>query len=324
LLLVASALGIAFFRKRRITLETPEKMETSAYRLALLPIVAFAIGAATPMYADTIVEGQVGQNLGGSGSNLYSSGAQNGSAVSDIINWNFTCSTCVGYGISANGAAKVIDGSLGASSSVTVTGSPGAPLYGTAASDAVFTDMLTITGGTIGTSGVLELTYALDGVISNTGTGLNSSSASLYMTAATTFQYDNEGIESGGYVEIYDNGTKSDTVTFYIPFTYGTAFGTELDLDAGALFVPVDSTPYTATVNYYNTAALSSALVFGGTPSNPGAENYAANIGSTSGLGYGPNGISATPELGTLFLVASALGIGFFLKQRVGRATCTC
>lgn len=268
------------------------------------------------MYAGTIVEGQVGQNLAGVGSNLYSSGLQNGSAVSDIINWSFTCSTCSGYGISANGAATVNNGSLGASSSITVTGTPGGPLYGTADSGAIFTDMLTITGGVTGTSGVLELTYGLDGVISNTGTGLNSSSAYLYMPAAATSQYNNGGMNSGGYVEIDGNGTYNDTVIYYIPFTYGTALPTELILDASALFVPVDSTSYTATVNYYNTASLTSALVFGGTPSDLGAENYAAEIGSDSGLNYGPNGISAIPEPGTLFLIATGLGALAFGKRR--------
>jgi len=299
-----------------MTQEKPMKVLTRS--LVALPLLAIALGAGAPMYADTTVEGQVGQNLGGSPSTLYSTGAQNGSAVSDNLpSWSFTCpsSTCSGYGISANGAATVNDGSLGASSSVTVTGTPGAPLYGTASTTAVFTDMLTITGGT--GSGVLELTYALDGVISNTGTGFNSSSAYLYMPAASTFQYDNEGIASGGYVEIDGNGTYNDTVTYYIPFTYGTALSTELDLNANALFAPGDSTSYTATVNYYNTAALTSALVSGGTPSDPGAENNAADIGSASGLNYGPNGISAAvPEPSAWFLLASAMGVLALAKRR--------
>jgi len=277
--------------------------------------VAFGMllaGAGGSMYADIITEGQVGQNLGGSPSNLLTTG---------LPSWSFTCSTCTGYGISANGAAKVTDGSLGASSSVTVTGTPGADLLVIASSDALFSDTLTITGGT--GDGVLELTYALDGFISNTGTGPNSSSASLNMTTAgTNFQYDNEGIGSGGYVEIDGNGTYNDTLTYYIPFTYGSALPTELDLDASSLFVhssvfgPGDSTPYTASVNYYNTAALTSALVFDGTPSAPGAENNAAVIGSASGLGYGPNGISAAPEPGTWLMVASAMGVLAFGKRR--------
>ncbi len=275
----------------------------------------FLIGAGGSMYADMITVGQVGQNFGGSASNLL---------TTSLPSWSFTCSTCTGYAISANGAATATDGLLGASSSVTVTGTPGADLLVTASSDALFSDMLTITGGT--GSGVLELTYALDGFISNTGTGPNSSSASLYMsTAGTDSQYDNEGISSGGYVEIDGNGTYSDTVTYYIPFTYGSALATELDLDASSLYVHEsafgsgNSTPFTATVNYYNTAALTSALVFNGTPSAPGAENNAAIIGAASGLGYGPNGISAAPEPGTWLMAASAMGVLGLATWRNGR-----
>jgi len=194
-------------------------------------------------------------------------------------------------------------------------GTPGASLIATALSSAVFGDTLTITAGT--GSGVLELTYALDGVISNTGTGFNSSSADIFMNAATYYQYDNEGMVSGNYVEIDGNGTYNDTVTLYVPFTYGTAFATGIELDAQPLFEGgPDSIPYTAAVNYYNTAALTSALVFGGTPSDPGAENNAAVIGAASGLNYGPNGISAAPEPDTWLLVASAMGVLALAKRR--------
>lgn len=264
----------------------------------------FLFGAGAPMYAD-ILEGQVGQNLGGVGSNLL---------TTNLPSWTFTCSTCVGYGISATGAETVTGGSLGTSASITVTGTPGASLFGITSNDALFTDTLTITDG-VG-SGVLELTYALDGVISNTGSGLNSSNASLNMTpAGTYFQLDSEGIMPGGYVEIDGNGTYNDTVTYYIPFTYGTALPTELDLNASAEFNG-DSTPYTATVNYFNTAAPISALVFGGTPSDPGAENTAAVIGSASGLTYGPNGISGVPEPSSWFLLACAIGFLALAKRR--------
>jgi hypothetical protein len=276
----------------------------------------FLFGAGAPIYAGTIDEFQVGQTLGGTGSNLYTN-VQDGSAVSDTVNWSFTCSTCSGYGISANGAATVNGGSLGASASVTVTGTPGGTLVATAASDADFTDMLTTTGGLTGTSAVLELTYGLDGVISNTGTDQILSYAYLNLNgpAGTMVQYDGGALASGGYVEIDGNGTYTDTVTFYIPITYGTALPTDVSLWAEA--IPYgESTSDTATVNYYNTAALTSALVFGGTPSDPGTENNAAVIGAASGLNYGPNGISAAPEPGTWLLVASAMGVLALAKRR--------
>jgi hypothetical protein len=290
-------------------------MKVLTRSLVALPLLAIALGADAPMYAGTIVEGQVGANLASVVSHLYDTGAQVGSAVSDNLpSWSFTCSTCVGYGISGNGAATVNNGSVGASAYLTVTGTPGAPSYVLADSSAVFTDMLTITNGPIGTSGVLELTYALDGVISHTGTGPVSSSVNLY-TLATSYNFDNTGIQSIGNVVIGNDGTYNDTVTYYYPFTYGTAFATELYLDAGAQLVPGDSTPYSATVNYYNTAALNSALVFGGTISGLGAENNAANIGSASGLNYGPNGNSAVPEPSTWLLVASAMGVLALAKR---------
>lgn len=276
------------------------------------------------MYADTTVGAQVGQNIAGVGSNLYTN-IQTGSAVSDNLpSWSYTCptSTCVGYGVSASGAITVNNGLLGASSSITMTGSPATPFFGIADSSADYTDTLTITGGT--GSGVLGLTYALDGVISSTGTGNNNSSITFYSNAATTSNYDNEGIQSGSYIQLPAtlpvNGTYKDTVTFYIPFTYGTALAIDLNLDASAV-VDGDLTPYTATVNYYNTAALTSALVFSGTPSDPVTQNSAADIVSASGLNYGPNGISvvSTPEPGTMsltFLGVGLLGLIVVMRKR--------
>ncbi|MFI4965148.1 MAG: PEPxxWA-CTERM sorting domain-containing protein [Caulobacterales bacterium] len=273
--------------------------------LVAAPLLAIALGAAVPTYASTIVEGQVGQNLSGVVSHSFSTGPQTTSGASDNLNWNFTCSTCSGYGLSASGAAKVVNGALGASSTMTVTGTPGGALLATASSDAVFGDMLTITGGTAGTSGVLQLTYSLDGVISSSGTGLNSSSAFLFLDAASSYQYDNQGVSSGGFVEIDNNGTRNDTVTFYVPFTYATAISTDLNLDASSVFVAADSTPYTASVNYYNTAALTSALVF----DTAGAQNTAAQIGSADGLSYGPNGIAAAvPEPSSWALLIVGFG----------------
>lgn len=293
--------------------------------LVALALLAIALGAGAPMYADFLgaatVEGDLGQNLDttspAGGMTLYNTGAQSGTPVSDIISWSFTCppSTCSGYGISGSGAANVINGSEGASSSVTVTGSTGAHFLSAADTTADYVDLLTITGGT--GSGVLELQYGLDGSISQTGTGPNALSfATLANPFAYDYQLDSDGITSGSEADFFGNGTYNDTVTFYIPFTYGTAFGTELTLDAFAGFGSGDLTPLTANVNYYNTAALNSALVFAGTPSDPGAENAAAVIDSASGLGYGPNGISAVPEPATWFLLASAMGVLALAKRR--------
>jgi hypothetical protein len=70
-------------------------------------------------------------------------------------------------------------------------------------------------------------------------------------------------------------------------------------------------------VDYFNTATLDSAVVFAGAPLDLGAQNTDAVIASTSGLNYGPDGItSAAPEPGTWVLVASAMAALAFLKRR--------
>ena len=117
------------------------------------------------------------------------------------------------------------------------------------------------------------------------------------------------------------NGPQNYPLIFYVPFTYGTAFSIEPQLYTNAIFeASFDTTPDTATVNFYNTATLDSALVYAGTLSSLGAQNNTANISSTSGLDYGPNGISsAAPEPGTSLLVASAIGLLAFLNPRRNR-----
>jgi hypothetical protein len=293
------------------------------------PLLVIALGAGAPMYAGTAVsvatvEGHLGQNLdvtSQAGTTLFDTGAQTGSPVSTTLpTWSFTCTTCSGYGITGSGAAKVINGSLGANSTVTVTGSPGPNFLSAADNDADYIDTLTITGGT--GNGVLALQYELDGSLSHTGTGPSVTSfLALADPFATNYQLGSGAVNGGSEADFFGDVATSGTVTFYVPFTYGTAFTNELNLDAFAAFASGDSTPFTATVDFYNTAALHSALVFAGTPLSLGAENTAADIGSTSGISYGPNGSSATPEPGTLFLLASAMGVlGWVKRGRVFRA----
>jgi len=88
-------------------------MKVLTRSLVALPLLAIAIGAGAPMYAGTIVEGQVSQGPSGSvSSRIYNRGAQSGSPVSDTLTYNITCSTCIGYAMTASGAATVNDGSL--------------------------------------------------------------------------------------------------------------------------------------------------------------------------------------------------------------------
>jgi hypothetical protein len=290
----------------------------SGLKLALTVILG-----TIPMYADAFVQGNIFQNPDTTdftqGHTIFNSPVNTGSPVSDLVNWTFTCSTCSGYGLSGSGAAKVVNGSLGAVSSVTVTGSPtGAHYLGEANSYAQYNDALTITGGT--GSGVLELQYSLDGSSSSIGTGFNLSSSYLAVFGAfgggAYFQINNGALTNGQEADFSGSGTYADTVIFYLPFTYGTPFAYDPILRSTANFYKdYDSTPYTATWDFYNTATVTAALVLDGTANNPG-NPVAAQISSASGLGYGAAGISSTPEPGTWLLVGSAIGALLLLRRR--------
>lgn len=283
-------------------------------------LLAIFVGSSAPMYANPVLsqatlEGAVGQNLdttSQAGTSLFDTGVQTGSPVSTILPpWTFTCSTCTGYTITASGDAKVVNGSLGAESSVTVTGTVG-PHFSAAADDtADYFDTLTITGGT-GT-GVLVLQYTLDGSTTETGTGPNPSFLSLTNLFATDFQVGSGTVTSGTEADFFGLNATSTTVTFYLPFTYGSALATELTLDAFADFAPSAGT---TTVDFFNTASLDSALVFAGTPTSLGAQNTSANINSASGISFGA---AAVPEPGSWLLVGSAMAVLGLLRRRVPR-----
>jgi hypothetical protein len=269
---------------------------------------------AIPMHATAIVQGNIFQNPDDTdftqGHTIFNSPVNSGSPVSDLVSWTFACSTCSGYGISGSGAAKVINGSLGAVSSVTLAGSPaGAHYLGEANSYSQYDDTLTIMGGT--GSGVLQLQYSLDGSSTSTGTGFDLSTAYLAIEGAfgggAYFQINNGTLTNGQEADFFGTGTIADTVTFYLPFTYGTPFTMDPILRSTANFYgDYDSTPYSATWDFYNTATVTAALVLDGTANNPGNQ-VAAQISSTSGLQYGATGISSTPEPGTWLLVSSAI-----------------
>jgi hypothetical protein len=138
------------------------------------------------------------------------------------------------------------------------------------------------------------------------------------MSGAGDYSFNGGPVTSGNGQAMLGNGPQSYPEIFYIQFTYGTAFPIEPELSTNALFEkPADSTPYTATVNFYNTATLDSALVYAGTPLSLGARNSAASISSASGLNYGPS--VTTPEPGNWPLAASAMGVLAFLKRRRNR-----
>jgi hypothetical protein len=141
-------------------------------------------------------------------------------------------------------------------------------------------------------------------------------------TPGTYYQLNNFAVTSGGEVDFDFNASYSgDTVTFYVPFMYGTAFTFEPVIRTAANFyLDFNSTPYTATVNFLDTATLQSALVFSGTPGSLGSQNNSAGINSSSGLIYGPNGVFApAPEPGSWLMLSSAIGALVFLNRRRDR-----
>ena len=301
----------------RIVMEVDVKNSSAAF--FAVPLVLAAVGAVQPARGDAIVQGSLYENqdyTNPAGSTLlYSSAPVFGSPTgSTTTSWSYDCTTCSGYGISGSGQAKAIGGTLGAESSVTVTGSPSANYFGEADTYTQYDDTLTITGGTGG--GVLALQYTVDGTSSHTGSGFNDSFAYLAMFDASGVYYQEDGgaITSGNQVFFSGEGLFADTVTFYIPFTYGSA----LDIgpimrSAADFYTAFDGTPFTATWDFYNTATLDSALVLDGTADAPGSVNDGALISATSGLTYGASAAPAAPEPAswTLFAVALAALIGF-------------
>ena len=225
-------------------------------------------------------------------------------------------------GISANGAGYVTDGVLGDTTTLIVTSADPAPVI--AATIVSFADSLTIEGGT-GT-GVLAESFSLS------GTGSNSSGLQNGMAGSIVFG-DGVGAPTGTEVSLNGGaltvgtravipgaiGPQADSLTVFVPFTYGTAFNLGPVLQSIPEYPADAATPYTSVVNFYNTLTLNSALVYGGTPGALGAENDAAVIGAASGLVYGPNGVSAVPLPATAWLLLSAM-VGLWIAGRRGFA----
>ncbi len=289
-------------------------MRIATCRFATLSLAAVLGAGIVPIHGATYVQGAVYSNP----STIFDTGQQTGSPLSEILIW--TCTTCSSYGFSADGKAKVINGSMGVVSTINVTGTPG---DSASHSIAQYDDTFTVTGGS--GDGVLQLTYSLDGSITQTAPGAYNTSLGFGTYGPSVWQLDGGTIHHDGLTSgpaLLGDGTKSDTVTFYLPFTYGTPFGKAFFMNSTAGFAhSTDSAPYTAAVDFYNTATPSSALVFNGPdPLSLGPQNTSALVTTGSGLQYTPGGVVAlTPEPGDSLLFSSVLGFLALLKLRKRR-----
>jgi hypothetical protein len=229
----------------------------------------------------------------------------------------------------SSGSAVVnINGSLGASSTLSVSGpedpNPGFTLVG---SEALLTDELTVTAPGIptGTLGTFDPTVTIMGsatspasanfsyVIVNAGYGVAETSSVAQMSAAN-YAYNVIGPTSNCSPVSPDLGTLTCTLSFpessWLPITWGVPFELATDLDAYVFATPGSGgIAEGGTANFYDTAQITSiALDANGNPVTD------FSITSASGLDYTANGITPEPSSLSLF----GLGILFlaFVAKR--------
>jgi hypothetical protein len=310
-------------------------MKTAGSSGLVVPLAVIAAAVGTPLHAQTApvtaLAGAITQYTDYTKSTtqsiLYQSDQVGSSVAAASFSWSGSCTTCVGYGVSGSGSAIISNGTLGATASLAVTGpTPGGNFTLGATSEAEYSDLLTITSGT-GT-GVLALQYTMDGSITQSGTGTSVSLLIGGLSVAPTgtlTSANGAGMTANTLGTFIGVGSHTDTLSVYIPFTYGSAFAIAPDLLADPEYFSSlgNTAPYSATVDFYNTLTLNSALVYGGTPSSLGALNGSADISSASGLGYGPNGLTPAPvplPATAWLLLCGVGGLAVLARGRVGPA----
>ena len=297
-------------------------------------LLACAAIAATTAHAQSFVDGFL-QNFS-TGAEVWV-GYQFGTDSSDSLAWNTstgavgegggyidggtTCgSACLG--ITALGSGNVTNGSLGVSVAATFPVSADSAI--TAVTYSQYADSLTITGGT--GSGVLALIYSVDGSLSessaggtcevfvsaacngiNAGLGGAPTGTTVSVSTGGSVYTDPVNGESLGEFPLV-SGSQSDTVALHVPFTYGSPISIEPYMAAFTSISDSTAVPYSSNIDFSDTMTLDSAVVYAGTPQELGAENYSADIGSASGLLYGPSGVSPVPLPASAWLMLSGLG----------------
>src|SRR6185437_9406150 len=111
-------------------------------RLRFASAAALCSLLAAPAFAGALVQAGVFENFDFTNAPVLQTdyvNQQQGTAVFDDLAWAFNCNTCVNYTLQASGEGKIVDGVLGAQSSLTVTGNPplgaGYSAWGTTTSD---------------------------------------------------------------------------------------------------------------------------------------------------------------------------------------------
>jgi hypothetical protein len=230
----------------------------------------------------------------------------------------------------ASGSAIVnTNGSLGASSTISVTGpDSNITLVG---SEALLTDELTVTASGVptGTPGMFNSSVTIMGstasltgtnfsyVIVNVGYGMAETFLDAEMSAANPADNalgDSECSPSSGSTSPSGLGAVTCTLSFSLLMTYGEPFELATDLDAYVFATPgPGGIAEGGTSDFFDTAQITSIAVDAN--GNPVTD---FSITSASGLDYTANGVFATPEpSGLLFLGIGLLFVALMAKRRL-------
>lgn len=213
------------------------------------------------------------------------------------------------------------NGSLGASSTISVSGS--SPTFTLVSSIAIFTDELTVTaaGMPAGTPGTFTPSATITG--STAGPNFMYVIDNAYYGAAESVT----GVETGSNASNNAIGTGSDcsptapdsgsvscSLSFSLPITYGVPFELAQEFDAYVFATPgPGGATETGSSDFSDTAQITSiALDANGSPVTD------FSITSASGLDYTANGVVSTPEPSSLALLGvGLLCLGFTAKRRL-------